>query len=81
MSIFFAVAQGVNDDKLKWPMLNRVIKMSVVDQGPVALTRMNQFSNYLTEAGTTAWDKPTSVSYVTYIFVTAYQLLILCCNA
>ena len=81
MSLYYAVAQGVNDDKVKWPMLDRFIKMSVVDQGSVALTRMNQFSNYLTETGTTAWDKPTTVSYAAYLFATAYQLLMLCSNA
>nr|XP_002128075.1 meprin A subunit alpha-like [Ciona intestinalis] len=59
MSMFYAVAQGVNDDNLPWPFYNQVIKMTVVDQGPDALTRMSEYANYITSAaGAPNFDRP-----------------------
>ncbi|XP_078488569.1 meprin A subunit alpha-like [Ciona intestinalis] len=61
ISAFFAVAQGVNDDNLQWPFYNQVVKIGVVDQGPDALTRMNQFFTLLTNSdGDPNFDKPTT---------------------
>ncbi|CAK8678189.1 unnamed protein product [Clavelina lepadiformis] len=61
VGMYFALAQGENDNTLTWPFYNHVIRMMVVDQGPDALTRMSQYSNYLTdENGGSVWDQPTT---------------------
>jgi len=61
ISMFFALARGENDDSLAWPFYDRVIKMSVVDQGEEKLTSMNQFSQFITsDSRPDYWSQPDS---------------------
>ena len=59
--MYFALAKGENDDSLTWPYSDRVIKISVIDQGPEKVRSMSQFSQYIT-TDEDIWDQPTSVS-------------------
>nr|XP_002123301.1 meprin A subunit alpha-like isoform X1 [Ciona intestinalis] len=68
MAMYYYVAQGVNDDSLQWPMYNRYIKFSIVDQGPDALTRMTQANSILSSSSGGSWDKPTSTRNSGYGF-------------
>merc|ERR1739838_1301956 len=57
---------------LSWPYYDRVVKMSVVDQGPDKLTSMTQFSQYMTSDKYDVYDKPTAarngaIGYSTYM--------------
>uniref|UniRef100_H2YCS2 MAM domain-containing protein n=1 Tax=Ciona savignyi TaxID=51511 RepID=H2YCS2_CIOSA len=68
MAMYFYVAMGENDDELQWPMYNRYIKFTVVDQGPDTLTRMSQANSILSSASGGSWDKPTSTRNSGYGF-------------
>jgi len=59
LSMYFALAKGENDDSLTWPYSDRVIKISVIDQGPEKVRSMSQFSQYIT-TDEDIWDQPTS---------------------
>lgn len=59
--MYFAQVTGENDASLTWPYSDRVIKISLIDQGPEKVRSMSQFSQYIT-TDEDIWDKPTSVS-------------------
>lgn len=60
MSAYFALAQGENDDTLQWPFSNQVLRFTVVDQAPDALSRMDNHNSFMTTTDA-AWDRPTTV--------------------
>merc|ERR1712168_672081 len=74
MSIYVGLVPGVNDDDLEWPFVNRHIRVQMEDQDPDVVVRMNQFSQYLTEADNGdghVWDRPVEgVEFSQYGFGT-----------
>ena len=76
MSVYFALAQGVNDDNLQWPFLDQVIRMAVVDQASDVLSRMDSHNSYITTTDSgSVWDKPTSVPIFLINLTKMYSLL------
>jgi len=59
LAMYFAQVTGENDESLTWPYSDRVIKISLIDQGPEKVRSMSQFSQYIT-TDEDIWDKPTS---------------------
>ncbi|XP_062893260.1 meprin A subunit alpha-like [Mobula hypostoma] len=65
--IFFHLCSGENDDMLEWPVGNRQVTITVLDQHPDVKLRMSSARSFTTDGSfllpkrlnTSFWDKPT----------------------
>nr|XP_039248599.1 meprin A subunit beta-like [Styela clava] len=62
--VFFRLVGGKYDDELEWPFNNQFVRLVLTDQGPKPLSRMNHYSNFLTDSASPffmAYQKPSGL--------------------